>query len=525
MDSIPFEIFEHFTSYLTFSEKLQAMLVCHEWRVKVSASLYSELVLDGNENFKTFEGILMENKDYAKQLKSLRLLNPAVRPSHILTIPKHFPELQELEWIQTGMDIDTYIPNEEDGECWKNITSFLELNAVCLSVEILEKSGFTNLTKLNINFCSVYSHCQLLIAQLPKAPGLENLVIESTEMSLFDLENLHLNAPKLKALRLSLVSPKHLEAEEAMPVIKTVADGLTSWEMVNMQVPEDTELWGAWMGFIASTYKDLKNLTIQAERVSSLVESHQAKLLEIAAGCPLLEFYSVNLFPITPPLLELMDATGIRLKKVELHDLVEYQVSNLMFSRQTESLEALVLNIDSGSSFEYLEPASNIKHLEITAKQRDASLLALDDLLENSSHLETIKVSNWIIQLGPQGSSFQRGLKRLDLENVILSNANGNVMSFVAAACPDLLKLTIQDASADDDENLILEFPHHHFACIELDTEEFDCYKVVKQGQPTIYEIQGDYLCETSISGDQPYVLVAVEGCSSLKIGKRYIFN
>ncbi|KAI8642886.1 hypothetical protein BD408DRAFT_402269 [Parasitella parasitica] len=525
MGPIPPEIFAHFTSYLTFCEKRQALLVCREWHEVIkSTNLYADFTLYGNEKFQAGEEFLKQNETYAKQVKSLRLVCPKIGPSHILTIPEHFPNLQNFEWVQTGLNNESFFTNDEDGKYWKNITNFLELNSVCLAIEILENNGFCNLKKLHVNFCSVYSNCQLLISQLSKAPALKELTIESTMLSLFDLENLHSNATKLETLHLSLITPKQLENDEIMPASKVKADKLTSWEFFELSVPEDVELWSSWMGYIASTYKNLKHLTIESESVLDPVEAYETKLMEIAAACPLLESYHVNISPIKSALLDAMDSAGIHLKKIELKGLINYQVSNVMLSHQLRSLETLVLNANSRDAYEFLEVTPGIKHLELTGDCNSG--LAINELLENSHHLETIKVSNWTIQLGSDilEDNFQRGLKSLILENVKISYANGDVMSFVSAACPELSTLAIQGVVVGS-ETLNLTFPNHHFASIQLDIEEHHVYKIIKQGRLRSYKIEAYCLYEVfaPISEDQPHVLIVIEGCGRLKIGDGYI--
>lgn len=544
MDRLPLEIYNQITSYLTCSEKRKLLLVCRHWYNMIkNGNLFNNFSIKGQRKFEAAAVFFEENASHRKQVRSLRLTKSEADPKYILSIPMRFPWIQDFAWAHYGASDyeDEDVNDKESVKHWENMISFEEINRNPLSKLILKSGGFRNLTQLTINLHFGDTDCRPIFKHLMNAPKLKQLDLVSPKMTLVDLEEIHCNTPQLETLYLTDIRQEGDELFEAQLDVGTVsvAKGLTSLRMRNMRMPGGGHgLSSSWMTYVAVKYKDLNHLAIDGVGMArGRQDYYETKLVDIAAGCPQLKSYRVNIFPTTPNILTAMDNNNTQLKRIDIiEDPAVEQINNLLKSHQSHSLETITMDythLDPNTLFNALKEFSTLKHLEIGNKFEKS--IFLDAVFQKLENLETLKLSTFNISLESNHmNNFQTKLKCLILEKVIIKNINVDVMSFISRTCPDLSKLSIQGQIEDDNTAFKVEFPHHYFTSIVIDILSSEYYKVNNQRQITWYQFRGRNLQKSfhinnapsfPFSEDQPHVSIVYEGSTSLKIGGTDIPN
>ncbi|CAO3607577.1 unnamed protein product [Mucor fragilis] len=538
MDRLPLEIYNQITSYLTFNEKRKLLLVCRYWHNMIkNGNLFSNFGIKGDRKFAAAALFFDENESHRKQVRSLRLTKPDADLEYVLTVPERFPWIKDFVWAHYGTHQDDTATTHSKIEHWNNLTSFGEVNRYPLATEILKQGGFSNLTKLTIHFHFNGASCSSVVQQLANAPRLKHIDFASPNMALADLEQLHSNVPQLETLYLSGVLQQEEDGLLQGNGLEEVgiAGRLTTLWMRNMNFTGGGfGLTNAWMLYIAAKYRHLDCLTIDGVGMTrGRQDYYELRLVDIAAGCPQLTTYKVNLFPMTSRILSAMDSNQVQLKRVDLTgDPTEDQVQHLLNSRQCLSLETITMDntqLAPEQLFSALEGFAKLKHVEIGYKHRQS--VSLDVVLQKLRYLETLKLSTWHIWLDKHAvNTTQTRLRSLILEKSDIDTTNGNVMSFLASTCPDLSKLSIQGQIEDNSTVFRVEFPRHYFASIKLDIFGNEYYRVDNQRQTTWYQFSGrkllaSYQDDQVIPKDQPHVSIVYQGSANLNIGGTDIPN
>ncbi|KAF1806953.1 hypothetical protein V8B55DRAFT_1461086 [Mucor lusitanicus] len=540
MDRLPLEIYNQITSYLTFSEKRKLLLVCRYWHNRIkNGNLFNNFGIKGHHKFEAAALFFDANASHRKQVRSLRLTKPEADLDYVLTVPERFPWIKDFVWAHYGAhQEETAAITHARVDHWNNLTSFGEANRYPLATDILKQGGFSNLTKLTISFHFSGASCGALVQQLANAPKLTHIDFASPTMALMDLEQLHLNAPQLEILYLSgVVQEEDGFLEGHGFEVVGVASHLTTLWMRNMNLATGGfGLTNAWMSYMATKYGHLDCLTIDGVGMTrGRQDYYESRLTDIAAGCPHLTTYKVNLFPLTSRIVSAMDSNQVKLKRIDLTgDPTEDQIQHLLRSRQCQSLQTITMEntqLAPEQLFSALEGFSKLRHVEIGYKHRQS--VSLDVVLQKLRYLETLKLSTWHIWLDKHAAStIQTRLRSLVLEKSDIDTANENVMSFLASTCPDLSRLSIQGRIQEGGGNTVfrVEFPHHYFTAIKLDIFGNEYYRVSNQRQTTWYQFSARKLLAShqdnqAIPQDQPHVSIVYQGSANLNIGGTDIPN
>ncbi|KAL9556564.1 hypothetical protein MBANPS3_001792, partial [Mucor bainieri] len=552
MDRLPREIFNHITSYLTYSEKRKLLLVCRYWHQMIkNGNLFNNFGVKGHRKFEAAALFFHDNAPHRKQVRNLRLTKPEADLDYVLAVPEQFPWLEDFVWADYGTH-----PREMQSitdttlEHWHHLTSFGEVNRYPLATEILKHGGFSSLTKLTVSFHFSGASCSALVQQLSNAPQLAHIDFASPNMALADLEQLHQNVPQLETLYLSGVVQEEEEEVGDLMAVTTTAGHLTTVWMRNMNLARGGfGLTDAWMAYMAAKYRQLESLTIDGVGMTrGRQDYYESRLAGIAARCPHLTTYKVNLFPLTSRIVSAMDGSHVKLKRVDITgDATEDQIQHLLHSQQCQSLETITMVDNTQPApealFSALEGFAQLRHVEIGYKQRQS--VSLDVVLHKLRYLETLKLSTWHIWLDKgaisSSSTLKTRLRSLILEKSDIDTAHGDVMAFLASTCPHLSRLSIQgqiqdiDNGGGDDNNSAVfrvEFPHHYFTSIKLDLFGNEYYRVDNQRQATWYQFKGRSLVSSqpddntaTLAHDQPHVSIVYQGSANLSIGGTDIPN
>ncbi|CEP08167.1 hypothetical protein [Parasitella parasitica] len=566
------EILIKIFGYLTVPEKRTCASVCEKWRCLILGGIfYQDLQVYGEENLLLLNKHFEENVPHRNLVQSLRasqLYARAPLVNTILALPKQFPRLRE--FVYEHHDSDTYesdeskiVIDEDIAKHWQGITKFYHYDKYLVSSKLLKYGGFRNLVELGVSFGgkerSAFK-CDALIQHLSNAPKLKMLKLGRGAMSLSHLHQLHCNAKQLEVLRFSDMELEPIVGDRQQPLISH------SDTLKELQFLECTEEYNKSM----LEHMEYPNLKILEARLRDILQGDycEDQLVKFVSHCPHIKTYNVNIHQITPAIMNAMDASGIKLKKITItqlpytHPLEQLKI--LHASDQKNSISTMTLDysdycgkepLNVSTMFTLMSKFTKLKHFESFGRRLPD--FPLGEFLYKFQDMETLKLKDWGIRVGPNplhGSIFKRKkelktkLKSLTLVNVTCCEES---MSFISETCPELSKLTILEQFSRDFRDI--EFPNHNFESITLKKMEsinnYDCnllpvamgrsnddpynhtgfhYQVTDDKGTKWYKIVGGiqektFFEECPKSENIRMISVKYKSCATLKLGDAYI--
>lgn len=101
IQDLPNETFSLIVSFFDFPNRVTCVNVCHSWyRISSSSVLYQDLKFDNNvARFHKAIDLFSKEEQYGQTVARLELNNCDIDAHSALLIPRHFPNLKELTWV------------------------------------------------------------------------------------------------------------------------------------------------------------------------------------------------------------------------------------------------------------------------------------------------------------------------------------------------------------------------------------------------------------------------------------------
>jgi hypothetical protein len=571
MDKIPLELLIKITSYLTCSQKVQLLLVCRYWHsVITNTNLFEHFSVKGKTRFDASMAFFKHKEKYRSQVKSLRLTKPAANLQTILDTPVLFPYLEDFTWADYSNSEYPLDISEEQLKHWQQLKQFEEINRHALSTSLLKMGIFSQLTKIKINFHFGYTRCDELFDHLGNAPKLDRLELSCLTISLETMEKLHHNAPQLNTLYLTDVAqdPRHFDyayehvqeelarsgQEDSLVVEeRSLRATVPAKELVSLRIRHmklDNGEFGVesrWLTYISKKYTYLISLIIDGIGITKAQDHYyQERTLAIARACSNLQKYHVSLCPLTQPIFDEMDRSGVKLKELEILDSVNDQLSQLVSSQQKDHIETLKVkseNYEIGF-FGLLGRLSKLKCLEIKSNgsSNNSLFVPLDTLLIQVKQLESLTLSVCDVGLElhqeQKNHSFISKIKTLVMDRVLIMNVTPteehiDIMGFISKTCPSISKLAVQGQIKNLGHGpLHMHFPGHYFRSIKVYILGNRLYKIDNAEHVAWYQFRGRTLEYSEVIDrdearplfeNQFHVSLVYKGLAPLNIGGQFI--
>ncbi|CEP10147.1 hypothetical protein [Parasitella parasitica] len=550
-NEILFKIFD----YLTVFDKRICVRVCKHWQFLIEGyNFYEDLNIYGSAELLIFNKYFQQDKSRRNQVHRLQisLFGKASHVNDILALPEQFRHLREFvyrhdEGDTDESDISEIVIDKRVAQHWQGISKFYNYDKYFVSSELLQYGGFRNLVELGVRFGGRERSeikCDALIQHLSNAPKLKKLNLDHGIMSLSHLHQLHYNAQQLEVLCFYDMDLVSRDVNEQGRLVAS-SNTLTELRLFRCTKPYTESMLDR------TEYSKLKILKVCISSVHD-EKYGEDQLIKLVSSCHYLENYDVNIHPITPAIMEAMDASGIQLKELTIKALPNEnflrQLESLQASNQKSSVLKMTLNfanyyenkdLEVNKLFDLIKGVSKVKRLEIVAKNYYLfPSFPLYEFLSKVRNLEILELKYWEIRLNANlfkllafklCGKFKTKLKSLVLDQVTCCDKS---MWFISETCPELSRLTISPKYSSLFPTL--NFPNHSFASITVDTSSewvyynTGCYyQVVDENGTKWYKIVGGIQEEVSRvlpkSEDIRILLLKYKSCTTLKLGYAYV--
>ncbi|KAI9267283.1 hypothetical protein EDC94DRAFT_602808 [Helicostylum pulchrum] len=525
MDRLPVEQFVSIVLLLTKSERARQTLVCKKWYSIIrDHCLYNELKINSIDRFNRAIETIDNNPHLGQQVKTLAVDNCRLDAYYILLLPRYFPNLQELEWSEEDKSWEerqlkrraiTSLPStqfyQRELQKWKKIQFIrVTLERLPFVTLILKSSILTSLTKLSVSFQRLHldQHYGVatmqrvipivkeLIKHLQYVPALKYLHFEKPVLGLNDMENIHINLPNLRELQLNFVCMSFDCNARTFPFKNiTCGDPATGVEKIDFTfyvnsfstlhtLQRSKKTLTNWLTYISSKYTKLQDMVLELSNYDGVpvINDFKKPIIQIIRNTSALSYYSGQLYPITPEIMEAIDSSQGKVKEMYMfadkNEEMETQVDYISNSTQAKTLSVLTLYAWDLDINESTTSPLSVVLTKLSLEFLNLGHLHLDFIVHYNNIVEILKILPSLetltlhaIKIGKEDTIglnviSKCNIKCLDIEincdaSVEMDRVN-HVLMFLLQSCPTLEEFRVTgDFSLRTCGIARLHFAHH----------------------------------------------------------------
>jgi hypothetical protein len=393
--SLPNEIFALIFALLHQKDKVECMLVCHQWKEIISTGcLFQTLcvyTLDGLKNT-----ITKMKEDPEQTLKIRRLVIDFLTEDEFDLNPllPLFPNLESLLLLapegKQEIDEATIYP-------WhKYITHITECTTTTVAYQLLSRTVCPNLTTLSVAEESIGVEPKNIIPFLGNAPALEHLEIWPEHLRFSELNFMHSKLPRLKSLHVSTFT---LDGSDFTANIEP-AINMTECSFIKAKTPpfnNETEI--KLIKFISLKYPNLIKLEYSHNTKKAEKTANYHDRLSRLGWIPLFKKLGSSLKNVCicgenepPGLFKMLDDGNCKLDQLRFKHLNPPKVLELSGSNQVQYLQLLKLDDITIVDFKWLRHLVNLKKLFMHCNQTRKLAVDMNEILQNSPKLKMLSL-------------------------------------------------------------------------------------------------------------------------------------
>lgn len=257
-----------------------------------------------------------------------------------------------------------------------------------------------------------------LIARIHNVPPLERVTFRHVPIKLADMENLHRRAPNLRSVKLDNVRIYHECSRDLVNLVH--AENITAFSIMVVIMPRQEVKEGsmnalnAWISYIGNKYFQLRGLDLCVEHYNIGVANKELTtelLVRTLGNLNHLSSYSVNLFPPSPSVLDMLDANEIRLQHLMIHlergSSFGETFNIVMASPSTSTLSSLAIEGQFGVNplaigrrlIPLCLSLQHLTHLKVDCYFSTNEVFLLVDIIHNLTMLQSLEYGYFTVDM------------------------------------------------------------------------------------------------------------------------------
>ncbi|KAI8885295.1 hypothetical protein K501DRAFT_311663 [Backusella circina FSU 941] len=374
MNQLPTELFNEVFTYLHQKDKVECMLVCHQWKDTIeSFTLFHTLRVTSLKSLELTTQKLKEDPNYGNQVERLSLLinKPSVNPTQLFLL---LPNLRILYIYNFNMRL--IIDQGIQLPFLNNIRCIVEHSRQSITRSLLSVSCFSKLTVL-----CIADFADTGITMLAHAPALVQLTLDLGYINFEGLEFIHENLPLLRIIRMISMDVGECEFYKEIKPAPLVRKCVFQY----LEFTGDSEKF--LLKYISKKYPNLSNFTyvndVDMDDVDDArINTESWKPFFKTMG-PKLKSVSIRQKKCLMDVVSIIDSSDCELKSLTLSSrTIGEDIYKLGKSDQIKYISSLTLEDIHCKTFEWIKELKVLRKLALVSCHLDEPLeIELTDIL------------------------------------------------------------------------------------------------------------------------------------------------